>query len=436
MTHPQRPSPSSLARAVVSTMALLLFTPTLTYAKTITQYIIGGDVESGYPGVGAIIEDGEWSCTGSLIAPTVVLTAAHCLPKSTKAKDLTYFLGIDSNAPATGKTVAVKSIHTHPDNDPNAFDTADVGILVLKEAIHDVPLLPMLTQTMDNSWVGTPALHIGFGMTNGYSEQGGVKHSVWIPISEVMPTGFAYDESGVNTCGGDSGGPALVDLNGTMTIIGVNAYGDEYCEEYGVNTRIDPYQEWVMSFLPEDLDTGSPGSDDDGDDTDPSEGDDNDTTGNDDPADNGGDEDDDLTAGDDDTPTGPGHDSEPGDAPPWTDNDEDTEDTGDNASDWDPCEERGWYDDGVCDAKCPQPDPDCTRGSEVAGDCDADGLADDGVCDPNCASLDPDCMVWADGLTGANDGCTAASPGQATWMFLPFALLLAWQRRRWVTCTG
>jgi len=51
----------------------------------------------------------------------------------------------------------------------------------------------------------------------------------------------------------------------------------------------------------------------------------------------------------------------------------------------DACALNGWYMDGVCDTDCAQPDPDCEDS------CALNGYYGDGVCDPDCPLQDPDC---------------------------------------------
>lgn len=59
------------------------------------------------------------------------------------------------------------------------------------------------------------------------------------------------------------------------------------------------------------------------------------------------------------------------------------------------CEELGWYDDGVCDSDCAQPDPDCVGGgSPLPAEedfCAMEGWYGDGICDADCPEPDPDC---------------------------------------------
>jgi Trypsin len=47
-------------------------------------------------------------------------------------------------------------------------------------------------------------------------------------------------------CNGDSGGPVILNVDGSARIIGVISYGDEECRDYAVATRVDAY---ATSFL-------------------------------------------------------------------------------------------------------------------------------------------------------------------------------------------
>ena len=66
-----------------------------------------------------------------------------------------------------------------------------------------------------------------------------------------------------------------------------------------------------------------------------------------------------------------------------------------SAADW--CEVLGWYGDGICDADCPEPDPDCEEAeppSEPPSEdwCEVEGWYGDGICDADCPQPDPDCQ--------------------------------------------
>ena len=79
----------------------------------------------------------------------------------------------------------------------------------------------------------------------------GRKYEVTTPITFVEPGTFGY---GVATCNGDSGGPAFVDIAGREYLAGVTSWGDDGCVQFGFNTRLDTFDDWVTARVAE-LDT-------------------------------------------------------------------------------------------------------------------------------------------------------------------------------------
>ena len=208
--------------------------------------IVGGSLTSSYPAVGALTEaDGFPFCTGTVIAPRVVVTAAHCLAEpGTTASGIRFALGPDANSPST--VIRVKRIQYHPQYDAQNIKN-DIGVVILAS---DAPVTPVpLNTSMPSSWVGKSLTFVGYGVTNGSTQTGaGRKRVVSIPISQVAATQFAYQTRGKNTCNGDSGGPAFAtDASGNLTVAGVTSYGDAGCTSYGVDTRTDAFASFVNS---------------------------------------------------------------------------------------------------------------------------------------------------------------------------------------------
>ncbi|MCC6811461.1 MAG: trypsin-like serine protease [Deltaproteobacteria bacterium] len=204
------------------------------------QPIINGQKIGALPAVGAMvfkIQGGyDVNCTGTLIAPRKVVTAAHCIDNGTY-----YFLtGPSLSAPANVyKIVGQKA---HPSYNGDAYD---VGILTLEKDALETPM-PMNT-AMDASWVGRNIYWVGYGVTNANTGGGsGSKRAVTIPVSDVNNLTFDFVSNTVNTCFGDSGGPGFwVDAQGNYILAGLTSWGDESCAEFGVNTRVDKMLTWI-----------------------------------------------------------------------------------------------------------------------------------------------------------------------------------------------
>ncbi len=203
--------------------------------------IVGGTPTAAFPAVGALTDRGFPFCTGTVVAPRVVVTAAHCLTDGAPST-MRFAIGPNANAPTA--SVAVARIIAHSGYNADRLIN-DIGVVLLAEDAPVTPI-PMNTATLDASWMGRKLTFVGYGVTNGTTQVGaGVKRQASIPIAGVKADQFSY-KGPKNTCFGDSGGPALAeDASGAVVVAGVTSYGDEKCTRFGVDTRVDMFQAFV-----------------------------------------------------------------------------------------------------------------------------------------------------------------------------------------------
>ena len=248
-------------------------------AQAITNGTLDGDA---HPNVGGVV----WLVSprpatpppvvcgsGTLIHPRVYLTTGHgtFLVESMAAQgaltvqdDILVSFADDDADPATWR--AVSGILTHPDFVPQTSSSADVGVLILKDPVRDLPLVPLPPQGFLNALAAADKLKtgsdgarfavVGYGVEPGknpgqlpfppdglrrvaYAEFQNL-HDRWLYTDQKV----AHDNGG--SCNCDSGGPLFhVDpVTGQETLVAVVSRGSlSTSHDYRVDT------EEALSFL-------------------------------------------------------------------------------------------------------------------------------------------------------------------------------------------
>ena len=236
---------------MIAGLALLLAAPA--YA------IVGGGAPSA-EGVGravvTIVGSRGNFCTGALIAPKLVLTAAHCVQPGATYKIVEY--GADRQP----QLHDVKNVAIHPAFNMQAMTahraTADVALLQLEipprgksAATLGVPQIPILA--------GSRFTIAGIGVTiRGDGKSGGTIRVAGLvatgkpgtlQIRLVDPVGQGTRD-GLGACTGDSGAPVFEDKHGGPAIVGVVSWstGPNGAAGCGGLTGVTPltlYRDWI-----------------------------------------------------------------------------------------------------------------------------------------------------------------------------------------------
>jgi hypothetical protein len=217
----------------------------------VSQQIVGGTVTMGDPAVVALVVrygSGYLSyCTGSLVGPKTVLTAAHCIYAQGNAA--AYFVAFGTYSSSPTSVVRVVGQVRHPMYTGQAND---FGVLQLERPVVTVPVLRMNDAPMTNVLLGLPVRHTGFGVTDGRTQGGGgTKREVSAPLRRIGNSSFESGSTGKQTCQGDSGGPGFLTFPGETSerLVGVVSYGDETCQQFGVDMRVDTQISWIRQTM-------------------------------------------------------------------------------------------------------------------------------------------------------------------------------------------
>ena len=251
--------------AVVLTLVLVL--GVVGFASAITDGELDGE---GHPYVGLMVAqlaDGTplWRCSGTLLSPTLFLTAGHCTEAPAAHIEIWFDADVESGIPANGYPFTGDvggTPYTHPQYNPNAFYLFDLGVVVLDEPfpMADYGVLPQLNQlnTLKTRRglqdVTFTAVGYGLQQINPVFVQSARVRMLARPHLIQINGGIVGDfslmlsnnHSTGGTCFGDSGGPNFIDR--TNVIGGVTSFGlNGNCAGTGGVYRVDKadYLNWL-----------------------------------------------------------------------------------------------------------------------------------------------------------------------------------------------
>jgi secreted trypsin-like serine protease len=241
--------------------------------------IVGGhDAAAGaYPAVAEITFGQSFLCTGTLIAPTWVLTAGHCgsvtgaavaSPASWPAPLIDVRIG--SNKSGQGEKVPVSRAIVEPSYLVNSG--YDITLLQLSRPSTKAPA--NVAGTGEGAIWAPDTLEtiVGWGTTSEGGDTPDTLQEAQVPITTDAYCAGAYSDfdpqtmvcagfpqGGVDTCQGDSGGPLFGRTPaGALKVVGATSFGEGCARagKPGVYARVadTTLREWVRSQAPDGVD--------------------------------------------------------------------------------------------------------------------------------------------------------------------------------------
>jgi V8-like Glu-specific endopeptidase len=261
-----------MKKTLVALCAVLVGLAIALPATAITDGELDGN---GHPYVGLMVAQNaagapQWRCSGTLISPTVFLTAGHCTEAPAAHIEIWFDADVQSGIPGNGypNTGDVGGTpHTHPQYNPNAFFLFDLGVVVLDEPVvmseyGELPTLNQLDALKPNRHTTFTA--VGYGLQKSFPTAAAWKtvaqrvRMVAEPHLIQINRGIVGDFSLLlsnntntgGTCFGDSGGPNF--LGDSNVVAGVTSFGlNGSCGGTGGVYRVDRADDlnWLDTFV-------------------------------------------------------------------------------------------------------------------------------------------------------------------------------------------
>jgi len=231
-----------------------------------TPTVLGGASSSvaDWPWLVSLYEEGRFVCNGTLIAPKMVLSTAHCVVRRQPRNFEVATTSEDGKYLRIGRRIAVTKIVVHPAFSSDNFKN-DIAILELGTALPP-PFATISAQRLADPKVGVLALVAAFD----FRSQPGTLLQSAIPIVDdaacaanypdkfalegTICAGFAHGGAIACPGTGSAGGPLVV-LNdsGAKYQIGIVSLGQDCSRPgaaYGVYTRVSSYADWIRQVIP------------------------------------------------------------------------------------------------------------------------------------------------------------------------------------------
>lgn len=220
---------------------LLLCTSFALLVPTSAGAVTNGELDgNGHSNVGALVADFPGSgltvlCSGTLVAPTVFLTAGHCTDGLTGPVYVTF----DSTLDSAGWTLIPGKPETAPGFGHDRSDPLDLGVVLLDQAPAGIAPAQLAAADTASSLSGRTVTNVGYGYYDRQTGGGqprflydGVRRTSTSVVKSVTPSLL---RTGSGVCYGDSGGPRFAG----QILVAVTSSGDAACAGMSTGYRID-----------------------------------------------------------------------------------------------------------------------------------------------------------------------------------------------------
>ena len=245
---------------LTSCQAKVSQTPVALAQSSFQEKIVGGTLASLQDEVSkttvSLYNVAEQSlCTASILSDSILITAGHCVDGAPSDMRVVFGLDVNSETALIQDVLDTRTSVLWPIRQTEQRNSGDIALVRFSGGLPAGFHAAQLLNDTSPLTIGSPIVLAGYGVTDSKSMDGvGILRIVQTTILDAnfSESEIEVEQSfGKGSCHGDSGGPALINLNGTSLLFGVTSRGawdpGDTCGVAALYTNLIYYQKWISA---------------------------------------------------------------------------------------------------------------------------------------------------------------------------------------------